>query len=272
MAYNKKPEVMITPIIEFNDVTKIYKNFWGAPLDIGIKKITFSVKEGDTLVLLGPNGSGKTTLIKLLAGLLTPTHGRIMVCKEDIIRQRKKALGKVGVMLGDARSIYWNLSVKDNLKYFAALRGIFGRKARLRIEFLAESLDFNKVLMRRVGELSRGIRQRILLAISLLPNPRLLILDEPTFGLDITSRYDIRRFLYETVSNGKCSIVIATHQMDEAQQFAGHICILNEGKIIEKGPLRELIKGGSRKYSTLDSGNQLTTRLEKIFIESIDSS
>ncbi|NLD13017.1 MAG: ABC transporter ATP-binding protein, partial [Firmicutes bacterium] len=198
-------------------MTKVYKDFRGRVLATGVEDLSFTIREGETLALLGPNGSGKTTVIKLLAGLLVPSAGRITIGGSDVARQRKKALEKVGVMLGDARSVYWNLTALDNLEYFAALRGIYGKRARDRIKRLAGLLDFEDVLTRRAGELSRGMRQRVLLAIALLPEPRLLILDEPTFGLDVASRHEIRRLLREVATEKGCAVILATHQMEEAQ-------------------------------------------------------
>ncbi len=257
----------ITSYVEFCDVTKVYRDFRGRPLATGIEGLSFAIRDGDTLALLGPNGSGKTTVIKLLAGLLTPTYGRIAVGGVDVIRQRKKALEKVGVMLGDARSIYWNLTAGDNLEYFAALRGIYGKKSRLRIKTLAELLDFESILTRRVGELSRGMRQRLLLAIALLPDPRLLILDEPTFGLDVASRHEIRRLLGEVVSEKRCAVVIATHQMDEAQELASHVCILRQGKAVTVDTVQGLIE---KMSCAIDGKAQSSPWLEGIFLEVTD--
>jgi ABC-2 type transport system ATP-binding protein len=254
--------------VEFFDVTKVYRDFRGRPLAMGVEGLSFAIREGETLALLGPNGSGKTTVIKLLAGLLIPTCGRITVGGVDVIRKRKKALEKVGVMLGDARSIYWNLTAGDNLEYFAALRGIYGKKSRERIKTLAGLLDFESILTRRVGELSRGMRQRLLLAIALLPGPRLLILDEPTFGLDVASRHEIRQLLREVVSKRRCAIVIATHQMDEAQELASHVCILRQGKAVTVDTMQGLI---AKMSWAIDGQAQSSPWLEEVFLEVIDS-
>jgi ABC-2 type transport system ATP-binding protein len=254
----------ITPYVEFSDVTKVYKDLRGRPLATGIEGLSFAIREGETLALLGPNGSGKTTVIKLLAGLLTPTCGRITVGGVDVIRNRKIALEKVGVMLGDARSIYWNLTAGDNLEYFAALRGIHGKRSSDRIKALARLLDFEDILTRRAGELSRGMRQRVLLAISLLPEPRLLILDEPTFGLDVASRHQIRQLLREIVTQRRCAIVIATHQMDEAEELASHVCILRQGKAVTVDTMEGLV---AKMSWAVDSKAQSSPWLEGVFLE-----
>jgi ABC-2 type transport system ATP-binding protein len=237
-------------------------------LATGIQGLSFAIREGETLALLGPNGAGKTTVIKLLAGLLIPTSGRITVGGVDVVRERKKALDKVGVMLGDARSIYWNLRAGDNLEYFAALRGIYGKKSRDRIKVLARLLDFEHILTRRAGELSRGMRQRVLLAIALLPDPRLLILDEPTFGLDVASRYEIRQLLREVATEKRCAIIIATHQMDEAEELASHVCILNQGKAVTVDTMQGLI---AKMSWTRDGQAQSAPWLEGVFLEIIDA-
>lgn len=230
----------------------------------GVEGLSFSIREGETLALLGPNGSGKTTVIKLLAGLLIPTCGRITVGGADIIQKRKKALEKVGVVLGDARSVYWRLTARDNLEYFGTLRGVHGKKLDERIAALAKTLDFERVLNRRAGELSRGMRQRLLIAIALLPEPRLLILDEPTFGLDVASRREIRRLLHEVASIKKCATVIATHQMDEAEDLASHVCILRQGKAITL----DTIQGVMTKIQGIRGGKAGSSPwLEGVFLE-----
>ncbi|HXL04117.1 MAG TPA: ABC transporter ATP-binding protein [Bacillota bacterium] len=254
----------VTSYVEFSDVTKVYRDFRGRPVATGIEGLSFSIREGETLALLGPNGSGKTTVIKLLAGLLIPTSGRITVGGVDVIQNPRKALENVGVMLGDARSIYWRLTAQDNLEYFGALRGVCGKKLRERIGALARLLDFESVLTRRVGELSRGMRQRLLLAIALLPNPRLLILDEPTFGLDVLSRHEIRRLLREIVSTKHCAIVIATHQMEEAEELAGRVCILRRGKAVAL----DTVEGLTRKINGARDGQVASSLLlEEVFLE-----
>lgn len=245
-------------------MTKVYKDFRGRVLATGVEDLSFTIREGETLALLGPNGSGKTTVIKLLAGLLVPSAGRITIGGSDVARQRKKALEKVGVMLGDARSVYWNLTALDNLEYFAALRGIYGKRARDRIKRLAGLLDFEDVLTRRAGELSRGMRQRVLLAIALLPEPRLLILDEPTFGLDVASRHEIRRLLREVATEKGCAVILATHQMEEAQDLAYHVCILRHGKVVTVDTMEGLLG----KMERLKHGKvQSSPWLEGVFLE-----
>lgn len=254
----------VTSYVEFSDVTKVYKDFRGRPLATGIEGLSFAIREGEALALLGPNGSGKTTVIKLLAGILIPTSGRITVGGVDVIEKRRKALKEVGVMLGDARSIYWRLTAQDNLEYFGALRGIYGKSLRGRIKTLARLLDFEGILTRRVGELSRGMRQRLLLAIALLPDPRLLILDEPTFGLDVLSRHEIRQFLREVVAVKQCAIVIATHQMEEAEELASHVCILRQGKAVTL----DTVQGLTRKVNRVrDDQVASSSWLEGVFLE-----
>lgn len=226
--------------------------------------LSFKVRKGETLALLGPNGSGKTTVIKLLAGLVIPTSGRITVNDVDVVRNRKTALKEVGVMLGDARSIYWRLSAYDNLEYFGVLRGVYGRQLKKRITTMANLLDFHKVLNRRAGELSRGMRQRLLLAIALLPKPKLLVLDEPTFGLDVPARLEIRGFLREIVSLNKCAVIIATHQMDEAQELANQICILRRGEPVIISSVADLF---DKTNAIKGNKNPLSCWLEDMFLE-----
>ena len=252
-----------TSYVECVDVTKVYKDFRGTQVAKGIEGLSFTLKQGETLALLGPNGAGKTTVIKLLAGLLIPTQGRITVGGFDMIKEREKALKNVGVMLGDARSVYWRLTVRDNLEYFGALRGVYGKRLRERIDTLAELLNFEDALGDAQESYPR-MRQRILLAIALMPDPQLLILDEPTFGLDVASRYEIRRFLREVASLRQRAIVIATHQMDEAQELANHVCVLRKGKVVTFDTTENLFKKADEER---DEETASSSWLEKVFLE-----
>ncbi len=257
-------EGCVTAYLEFLRVTKVYKDFSGRPRASGIEEVSFTVERGETLALLGPNGSGKTTIIKLLAGLLIPDCGEITVDGVDMTKDPRKALKRAGVMLGDARSVYWRLTARDNLEYFGVLRGIRGERLRERITALAGLLNIKGVLDRRVGELSRGMRQRLLLGIALLPGPDLLILDEPTFGLDVAARHEIRELLREVAFLRQSAIIIATHQMDEAQDLADRVCVLRQGKVVTLDTMQSLIR---RADEVGDEKASSSTWLEGVFLE-----
>ncbi|MEW6228117.1 MAG: ABC transporter ATP-binding protein [Bacillota bacterium] len=245
-------------------MTKVYTDLFGRARAIGVENLSMSVRPGETLAVLGPNGAGKTTAIKMLAGLLIPTSGQVLVDGLDVTRRRREVLSKIGVMLGDSRSVYWRLTVKDNLEYFAALRGLAGGRARHRISFVTDALALGPLLQKRVGDLSRGMCQRLAFAIALLPDPEALVLDEPTFGLDVRSRREMRGLLHQAASDRCRAVILATHQMDEAEALASMVCILKRGRVVAFDTVSSLLRqtcDGQRG----EPGSRLA--LEDVFLE-----
>lgn len=223
-------------------MTKVYTDLFGRARAIGVENLSMSVRPGETLAILGPNGAGKTTAIKMLAGLLIPTSGQVLIDGLDVTRRRREVLSKIGVMLGDSRSVYWRLTVKDNLEYFAALRGLAGGRARRRISLVTDALALGPLLRKRVGDLSRGMCQKLAFAIALLPDPEVLVLDEPTFGLDVRSRREMRSLLRQAVSDRCRAVILATHQMDEAEALASMVCILKGGRVVALDTVSSLLR------------------------------
>lgn len=225
-----------------------------------------SVRPGETLAILGPNGAGKTTTIKMLAGLLIPTSGQVLVGGLDVTRRRREVLSRIGVMLGDSRSVYWRLTVKDNLEYFAALHGLAGVLAGRRISFVTDALALGPLLRKPVGDLSRGMCQRLTLAIALLPDPDVLVLDEPTFGLDVKSRREMRGLLRQAVSDRCRAVILATHQMDEAEALASTACILKAGRVVALDTVSSLLR---RTCDGLRGEPGSCSALEDVFLKMI---
>lgn len=218
--------------VELQDVTKIYRSPFGRESVVGVEHLSLSVGPGEVLALLGPNGAGKTTVVRMVVGLVTPTSGRILVGGLDVRRRRAEALSRVGAVLGESRSTYSRLTARDNLEYFAALRGMSARLARTRISHVVDLLDIQGVLSRRAGDLSRGMRQKLALAIALIPDPEILVLDEPTTGLDVAARREFRAVLRELASAGRRAVILASHDMDEVASVAHSVCVLQRGRVV----------------------------------------
>ncbi|HHY97275.1 MAG TPA: ABC transporter ATP-binding protein [Firmicutes bacterium] len=218
--------------ISLENVTKTYGRRWGQPGKTVVNNVTFDVSHGELMGLLGPNGSGKTTIIKMLVGLVTLTHGAIRIKGVDITSSRARALAALGVMSGDARSLYWRLSCYQNLEYFGALRtGLWGRKLRDRIGSLLEAFGLSSMSNTPAGDLSRGLLQRLGLAVALVSDPEILILDEPTSGLDVVAIHELVGFLRELSRRGR-TILIATHDMSFAERLVDRICIIQGGYLV----------------------------------------
>lgn len=185
-----------------------------------LSNIDLKITQGETFVLLGPNGAGKTTLIKILCGLLLPTSGDVLIRNRPVVESQQE----IGLMLGFSM-IYYRLTGYDNLKYFAKLYRI--KNYRERIEELAEILDLGSWLDEYVEHYSTGMKSKLALARALIHNPRVVILDEPTAGLDPVMAREIRA----RIKSMDKTIFLTTHNMIEAEALASRIAFLNRGKI-----------------------------------------
>ncbi|MBA3945781.1 MAG: ATP-binding cassette domain-containing protein [Herpetosiphonaceae bacterium] len=198
---------------------------------VAVDAIRFSIQAGEIFGLLGPNGAGKTTTIRMLCTLLEPTSGKATVNGYDIQRQPNLVRQNLGAVLTGERSIYWKLTGRENLQYFAALYHIPPALAKPRINELLERLDLAARADEYVERYSTGMKQRIAIAKALLANPPVLLLDEPTTGLDPQSARNLRELILEIKREGR-TILLTTHYMEEADQLCDRIGIVDTGKII----------------------------------------
>ncbi len=198
---------------------------------VAVDAISFSIQAGEIFGLLGPNGAGKTTTIRMLCTLLEPTGGLATVNGYDVQRQPNMVRQNLGAVLTGERSIYWKLTGRENLQYFAALYHIPPALAKPRINELLERLDLSARADEYVERYSTGMKQRIAIAKALLANPPVLLLDEPTTGLDPQSARNLRELILEIKREGR-TILLTTHYMEEADQLCDRIGIVDTGKII----------------------------------------
>jgi len=207
--------------ISVKNLSKRYKNIQA------IDSLEFEVERGEIFGFLGPNGAGKTTTIKILTTQIKPDQGKAMVMGHDVVRESEKVREKIGVVF-EEQNIYPRLSVFQNLMFFAGLYG----KTRKRVE---KVLDFVKLTHRMkddAGKLSRGLKQRLLIARSLINDPDIIFLDEPTVGLDPHIAREIRS-IFKTLGERGKTIFLTTHYMEEADELCSRVAIINEGKIIK---------------------------------------
>ncbi len=199
-----------------------------------VDRITIEVPNGQFLGLLGPNGAGKTTLTKMLVTLLLPDEGTALVNGYDILKEPAKVRGNIGHLHGETggRSLYWRLSGWDNLKLFATLQEVPKEIARKRIEAMISYFELEKIIDKEVRKYSTGEKVRTMLARTLIHNPPILILDEPTIGLDAATAVETRKFF--TILNrelGK-TIVFTSHVMSEVEELCERIAIMDKGIIL----------------------------------------
>jgi ABC-2 type transport system ATP-binding protein len=198
--------------------------------------VNLEVGVGQLVGLAGPNGAGKSTLLRVIAGLLLPGSGTVEVCGLDVQRQERQYKEAVGYALSDERSHFWRLTGRENLRFFATLHGMTGTERDNRVTELLEVVDLADDAGRPVREFSTGMRQRLSVARGLLGRPKLLLLDEPTRGLDPKSSGRIRDFVMgELVEKHKMAVLYATHRVDEMRDFCPRLLLMNDGKVVGDG-------------------------------------
>ncbi|HEY7200048.1 MAG TPA: ABC transporter ATP-binding protein [Candidatus Dormibacteraeota bacterium] len=201
--------------------------------------IDLDVPAGEIFGILGPNGAGKTTTLRMLSTLLEPSGGTASVLGFDVHAQPREVRRRLGAAVAGERSLYWKLTARENLEYFAALHGIPSRRGRARIDEMLRAVQLDERADDFVERFSTGMRQRLVLARALLSDPPVLLLDEPTLGLDPQAASDLRDRVRALRSEGR-TILLTTHYLDEADQLCDHIAIIDHGRIVAMGTPNEL--------------------------------
>ena len=193
-----------------------------------LQNVTFEIKRGEVVGFLGVNGAGKTTMMRLITGFFSPTDGKILIDGKDLLKSKPELRGKIGY-LPENNPLYRDMTAKDFLSYVAQLKGISFWTRKHAVEKVAEQCGVGSVLNRMVGKLSKGYQQRLGLAQALLGDPELLILDEPTNGLDPSQIIEIRSLVQKL--GRERTIILSTHILPEVQVTCQRVLILNEGRV-----------------------------------------
>ncbi|MCK4905519.1 ABC transporter ATP-binding protein [bacterium] len=242
-------------LIKLQGVTKTFKDFWGKPKAVAVKNLSFSVEKGEILGLLGPNGSGKSTTLKLILGLLYPTRGRISVFgKHPGDNVAKQFIG----YLPEEDYLYSYLNGRETLDFYGKIFNLPSKTRRERIDFLIDLLGIKAYQRRAVGEYSKGMARRIGLAQALINDPDLLILDEPTSGMDPIGIKEIKDLFLGLKSKGK-TMLISTHLLSDIENICDRVGILYQGEFIAIDKVDKLL---------LPYQNE-SHRLEKFFLDKV---
>lgn len=225
---------------------------------VAVDDLSFRVRPGEILGILGPNGSGKTTTLKSILGLITFDSGSVRVRGTDITKHRNRALEYMGAILEGARNIYWYLSPLENLIYYAGIRGFSRRSVSERIDRLLAALDLQDVRNKEVREFSSGMKQKTALACALVHDPEILLLDEPTLGLDVETSSSVRAMLKDLVRENGKTILITSHDMSFIESVCDRILIMRKGRIVSHETMESLRRKFSNKIYVLRTAGQLT--------------
>lgn len=222
--------------IDIKDLTKKYKDV------VAVDNLNIQIKKGEIFSLLGTNGAGKTTTIKILSTLLLPSNGEVKINNFDLIKDKMKIKEIINISPQET-AIAPNLTVLENLEFMAGIYQIKNKKEK--IDTLIKTFNLEEVLNKKTKNLSGGYQRKLSIAISLINNPQILFLDEPTLGLDVISRKELWKVIKEL--KGKVTIILTTHYMEEANSLSDRVGIMNKGKLIALGTPNELIKKSKTK-------------------------
>lgn len=242
-------------LIEFDDICKTYrvarreaglgnaiKSLFKREYNIinAINHVSFSINDGEMVGLLGPNGAGKSSTIKILSGILTPDSGTCLVNGQVPWKDRKEYVRKIGVVFGQRSQLWWDIPVVDSFELLQAIYSIPAPRYRSRLDELTQLLHLEELLRTPTRQLSLGQRMRCEIAASLLHEPELLFLDEPTIGLDAVSKIAVRDFIRKMNEEHKTTVILTTHDMQDVEAITRRVILIGRGQKLLDGTLEDL--------------------------------
>ncbi|KAA8748086.1 ATP-binding cassette domain-containing protein [Paenibacillus sp. FSL R5-0517] len=242
-------------IIDVNGITKVYrqyKRFSGLvgslrslvtrqyTEEVAVRDITFSIKEGEAVGYLGPNGAGKSTMIKMMTGILVPTSGQLRVLGSIPHEARQSNSQNIGVVFGQRSNLWWDLPVRDSFDLHKYIYKLSDSTYQKNLNYYSDLLALSSFIEKPVRQLSLGQRMRVEIAMALLHDPKILFLDEPTIGLDVIAKEQIREFLRMINREKKVSIVLTTHDMKDIEEICQRMIVVNKGNMVYDGSVEQL--------------------------------
>lgn len=240
-----------------NNLTKIYR-LKGRTFKTAVNNISFSIPTGEIAAFIGPNGAGKSTTIKMLTGILTPDCGSVSINNLSFSKGRKKIMLRIGTVFGQKSVLCWDIPVLDTLKLFKDMYGVSDGVYKQNMEMFYDILGLDEFINQAPRLLSLGQRMKADLAASLLHNPDVLFLDEPTIGIDVLSKERIRNFILAVNKERKTTIILTTHDVSDIETLCEKMLIIDKGNLLYDGTLTEL----KTMYKTTD----LEDIIKKIYL------
>ena len=237
-------------MLEVKNLSKKFKAF------TAVDDISFEVNPGEIVGLLGENGAGKTTTMRVIATMMTPSKGEVKVNNFTITKEPDNVRKNLGVLFGGDVGLYDRLTARENIAYFAELNGLSKVETEERIKYLAKACQITDFMDKKAKGFSRGMRQKVSIARSIVHDPKVMLFDEPTTGLDISAARSIHDFIRQCKKEGK-AILLSSHSMYEVEKLCDRVIMMHKGKVIESGTLDEV----REKYNNPD--------LEEVFVSLI---
>lgn len=229
------------PAIKIEHLCKSYRQRHHGMVH-AVQDLSLSIPKGQILGFLGANGAGKTTTIKMICGLIIPSSGSVQVNGYNLAREHSAVMQQIGAVLEGTRNIYWRLSPWQNLRYFGHLKGYRGKELKTRAEQLLRELDLWERRDDPIRMFSRGMQQKVAIACALIADPPIVLLDEPTLGLDIQAARTVKEWIHLLARERGKTVVLTTHQLDMAQELCDYVAIMRKGQLITHLPLENLLQ------------------------------
>ncbi|MDD7795157.1 ABC transporter ATP-binding protein [Clostridium sp. 'White wine YQ'] len=234
-------------MLKVDNLSKIFKEIKA------VDELSFTVEEGEIVGLLGENGAGKTTTLRMISTMLKPSSGTINVNNYDVIKNSSDVRKEIGILFGGEVGIYDRLTARENIEYFARLYGMTQGQIDERIKEISKDLEMEEYIDRKAGKFSRGMKQKVSIARTIVHSPRVMLFDEPSTGLDVSAARVIHEFILKCKSENK-SILLSSHSMKEVEKLCDRVIIIHKGRLIEQGTVEHL----KEKYNNND--------LEEVFV------
>lgn len=238
-------------MVEVIGITKQFKKVKA------VDDVSFNVNNGEIVGLLGENGAGKTTTLRMLATMLKISEGKAIINGYDASKEPYKVRGEIGILFGGDVGLYDRLTARENMMYFAKLNGMLDEEAKTSIANLSNQLEMQDYMDKRVGKFSRGMKQKVSIARSIVHNPSVVLFDEPTTGLDVSAARIVQDFILNCKKQNK-AVIFSSHSMTEVEKLCDRVVIIHKGKLIEQGTIEEL----KQKYNN--------SNLEEVFVSLIN--
>ena len=237
-----------------------------------VKNISFTIEKGEMVGFVGPNGAGKSTTIKMLSGILYPDSGSISVDGVIPYKQRKEYVGRIGVVFGQKSQLQWDLPVIDSFELLKAIYSVPNDVYKKNLDRYTELLDMSKFLKQPVRQLSLGQRMRADIAAALLHSPEIVFFDEPTIGVDVVGKENIRNFIRQLNAEDKVTMIFTTHDMQDIEKTCRRLIIINKGTKIYDGSLDRVRKlhGSSRQLDVIFANDENICPIPDVAILEVD--
>ena len=219
--------------LQVKGLTKKFKNF------VAVDDVSFNVEDGEVLGLLGENGAGKTTTLRMIATMLKTSAGTAIVDGHDVNKDATAVRRSIGILFGGEVGIYDRLTARENIVYFAKLSGLSKEETNRNIDKLVKEFEMESYIDRKAGKFSRGMKQKVSIARSIVHNPKVMLFDEPSTGLDVSATRSVHQFIMNCKKDNK-AVILSSHSMYEVEKLCDRVAIINKGKIVDIGTIQEL--------------------------------